>query len=200
MYNQSIENQLKQEENNEHQIDGGQINETPGILFDYENTYTLAHCISADFAFNTETEKFFQSRYGTKDELKRFFLQNNWQGKGYCLLTNNNHIINLVTKNKYYEKASLATIKAALKHMKEICEQEQIWKIAMPRIGYESDGIRWQDVKDIIMDIFMATDFDIRIVYLNEYLKGSILDPDTEKINFGKDRKHIDGNLEHKYY
>ena len=57
-----------------------------------------------------------------------------------------------------------------------------------------------KDVKQIIVNMFMGTDFDIRIVYLDEFIKGEIIDPDMEKLNFGKDRKHIDGNLEHKYY
>ena len=84
--------------------------------------------------------------------------------------------------------------------MKEIAEEKGIWKIAMPRIGYGYDGLEWQDIKDEIMDMFAGTDFDIRIVYLEEYLQGSIIDPDMERMNFGKDRKHIDGNLEKKYY
>lgn len=199
MYDESIENQLKVEEQPDQRIEGGQINETPGNLFDYENDYALAHCISADFALGAGIAKFFQARYSTRDELRQRF-PHNWNGKGYCLLTNNDHVFNLVTKNRYFEKPTLTTIESALMHMKEIAEEKNIYKIAMPRIGCGLDRLDWMEVKQIIINIFMATDFDIRIVYLDEYLRGSILDPDMEKINFGKDRKHIDGNLEHKYY
>lgn len=199
MYDESIENQLKMEEQPDQRIEGGQINETPGNLFDYENDYALAHCISADFALGAGIAKFFQTRYSTRDELRQRF-PHNWNGKGYCLLTNNDHVFNLVTKNRYFEKPTLITIESALMHMKEIAEEKNIYKIAMPRIGCGLDKLDWMEVKQIIINIFMATDFDIRIVYLDEYLRGSILDPDMEKVNFGKDRKHIDGNLEHKYY
>jgi hypothetical protein len=70
----------------------------------------------------------------------------------------------------------------------------------MPRIGCGLDKLNWQDVKDIIIDVYGGSDHDLRIVYLKEYYKGSIIDPDMERINFGKDSKHIDGNLEKKYF
>lgn len=200
MYDKVVENSVMMNELPEHRIEGGQINETPGNLFDYENDYALAHCISADFALKTGIAKAFQDRYSTRDELMRLFPHRQWTGKGYCLLTNNEKVFNLVVKGAYFEKPSLITVKAALAHMKEIAEEKGIWKIAMPRIGYGYDGLEWQDIKDEIMDMFAGTDFDIRIVYLEEYLQGSIIDPDMEKMNFGKDRKHIDGNLEKKYY
>ncbi len=199
MYDEFTENQLKQEEQPQQKIAGGQINETPGNLFDYDKEYALAHCISADFALGAGIAKLFQARYSTRDELRQRF-PHHWTGQGYCLVTNNNHVFNLVTKNRYFEKPTLRTVEAALAHMKEIAEQEGIYKIAMPRIGCGLDKLDWQDVKQIIINMFMGTDFDIRIVYLDEYIKGRILDPDMEKVNFGKDRKHIDGNLEHKYY
>lgn len=200
MYNEYIENQIKADEEPEHTIEGGQINETPGNLFDYENDYALAHCISADFALGAGIAKYFQARYGTRDELRQAFPQYQWNGKGYCLVTNNNRVFNLVTKSRYFEKPTLTSLREALVSMKEISEERGIYKIAMPRIGCGLDKLNWQDVKDIIIDVYGGSDHDLRIVYLKEYYKGSIIDPDMEKINFGKDRKHIDGNLEKKYF
>lgn len=199
------EQELQFNEQPQHTISGGQINETPGNLFDYENDYALAHCISADFALGAGIAKYFQARYGTRDELRQRFAQvysdrGYWNGHGYCLLTNNDHVFNLVTKHRYFEKPTLDTMREALIHMRIIAEERGIHKIAMPRIGCGLDRLQWQDVKDILMEVYGGSDLDIRVVYLNEYLNGRILDPDTEKINFGKDRQHIDGNLEHKYY
>lgn len=195
-YDKEQENIIKMEEEPEHTLDTpGQINETPGNLFDYENDYALVNYISADFVFDAGLPKLFQTRYSTRDDLRQRFPHYNWDGHGHCLCTNNLHILNLITKNRFFEKSTLVTIEEALLQMKEFCEIMGIYKIAMPRIGED-----WQDVKDIIMNIFMGTNFDIRIVYLNEYYDGHILEPDLEMQNFGKDRKYIDGNVEKKYY
>ena len=207
MYNKYIENQLKQEELPQQKIDGGRINETPGNLFDYENDYALAHWIGASSRFDVGLSKYFQKRYSVRDDIERNHILN-WNGHGYCILSNNGHIFNLVVKNKQYELPTLRNVEAALAHMKEIAEERNIMKIALPRITSPRDAsdaagftcFTWQDIKQIIVNMFMGTDFDIRIVYLEEFIKGEIIDPDLEKINFGKDRKHIDGNLEHKYY
>lgn len=197
MYDKTIENQLKMEEQPQHRIAGGQINETPGNLFDYENDYALAHWVSADSRFDVGLAKFFQARYSTRGEFRQAFAH-----EGNCIVTNNNHVFNLVVKKHQYEMPTLRNVESALAHMKLIAEERGVWRIALPRISLSREDryCGWQDVKDIIMNMFMGTNFDIRIVYLEENLDGKILDPDMEKVNFGKDRKHIDGNLERKYY
>jgi len=179
----------------------GKINEVPGNLFDYDTQgYSLVHCISANSDFKHGIAKYFQARYRTKDEIKRYVPVNYWAGHGYCLATNNNGVYNLVVANDYFDKPTLATMREALEDMKYQCETRGTYKIAMPYIGCGFGELDWNDVKQIIIDIFASTEFDIKIVYLEDYINGEIKDPDLEKINFGKDRKAIDGNLEHLYY
>ena len=179
----------------------GNINEVPGNLFDYDTQgYSLVHCISSDFALDAGIAKYFQIRYGTRDELKNIFCTRVWDGHGRCIMTNNNGVCNLITKQFYYNKPTLTALREALVDMKAQCETRGIYKLAMPYIGCGFDGLDWNEVKQIIVDIFASTEFDIKIVYLKDYIKGEIKDPDLEKINFGKDRKAIDGNLEHLYY
>lgn len=196
MYDKIKEQEIKMNEEPDHRIEGGQINETPGNLFDYEKDCALAISIGADFNFYGSLTKFFQARYGTRDELRQRFPQYQWNGKGYCLVTNNNHVFNLITKSRYFEKPTLANLREALVSMRDICLTRGITKIAMPRYR----EIEWQEVKDIIVDVFMGFELDIRIVYLDEYIHGRIMNPDLEKQNFGKDRKSIDGNTSKKYY
>ena len=198
MYKEDVENQLKQEEQPQHRIPGGQINETPGNIFDYEKECALAHWIGASSRFDVGLSQFFQKRYHTYDDIKEHHVMD-WQGKGYCILSNNGHVFNLVVKDKQYEVPTLRNVEFALAHMKEIAEEQNIMKIVLPRIG-DASGITWFEVKNIIINIFMGTNFDIRVVYLDEYIQGKIIDGDIEKYNFGKDRKHIDGNLEKKYF
>ena len=200
MYDKIKEQEIKMNEEPDHRIEGGQINETPGNLFDYEKDCALAISIGADFNFYGSLTKFFQARYGTRDELRQRFPQYQWNGKGYCLVTNNNHVFNLITKSRYFEKPTLANLREALVSMRDIAEERKIPKIVMPRIECGFNGMNWQDIKDIIIDVYGGTNLDLRIVYLEEYINGEIIDPDMEKINFGEDRKHIDGNLEKKYF
>lgn len=172
------------------------LNETPGNLFDYEKSCALAHYISADFAFETNLTKLFQTRYSTRDALRQAFPHYQWQGQGDCLITNDGNIINLIVKNNWYDKPNIVNVRESLEKMRDICLTRGIKKIAMPRYG----EIEWQEVKDEIVNIFMGFELDIRIVYLNEYIHGKIMNPDLEKQNFGKDRKSIDGNTSKKYY
>lgn len=179
----------------------GKINEVPGNLFDYDTQgYSLVHCIGADYRMKDGIAKYFQIRYKTEDELKNNFFVRTWTGHGRCVITNNNGVCNLVVKRQYFNKPTLKILREALVDMKAQCETRGIYKLAMPYIGCGIDGLDWNDVKQIIVDIFASTEFDIKIVYLEDYIKGEIKDPDLEKINFGKDRKAIDGNLEHLYY
>lgn len=180
----------------------GNINEVPGNLFDYDTQgYSLVHCIGADFKMKDGISKYFDIRYQTETELrKKYGGCMLWSNHGCCIITNNNGICNLVVKDSYYNKTKLERLREALVDMKEQCETRGIYKLAMPYIGCGFGGLDWNDVKQIIIDIFASSDFDIKIVYLEDYIKGEIKDPDLEKINFGKDRKAIDGNLEHLYY
>ena len=180
----------------------GQINETPGNLFDYEKDYALAHWISADCRFDVGLAKFFQARYSTRDAMRQAFPHYEWGGSGICLATNNNRVLNLIVKQHQYEQPLLRNVELALAHMKLIAQERNIQKIALPRIYIPRDaegftGFGWQNVKDIIMDMFAGSGFDIRIVYLNEYYDGAVLDPDVERINFESNK---DKELSRRYF
>ena len=61
-------------------------------------------------------------------------------------------------------------------------------------------GLNWQDVYQAILTNFGdIEDMEIIIVY-QEDKELNIIDPDVEKMNYGKDRKPIDGNTQYKYY
>ena len=195
-YDKTVENQIAIDETPEHTIPGGQINETSGNLFDYENEYALAHWISADCRFDVGLAKIFDARYSLRGALRPPLPH----VEGCCIATHEGHIFNLIIKEHQYEIPTITAIENALHHMKSIAEERGIYKIALPRIYADSAGVSWLEVKDKLINIFAGTDFDIRVVYLNEYLDGSIIDPDMERLNYGKDRQAIDGNTRYKYY
>lgn len=80
---------------------------------------------------------------------------------GDCILEG--CVLNLVTKERYYEKPTIITMRLALQKMKKICIKEGITKIAMPTIGAGLDRLKWDEVKNQIENVFWDTDIEILI-------------------------------------
>lgn len=142
------------------------FNEVQGDLFEPEvmAENTLAHCISSDFALGAGIAKMF-AKMGVKNELCGKFPKE-WNGRGYCLMTVTNGVTtaNLVTKERYFQKPTLETLKQALEDFRG--KSEGIGKIAMPKIGCGLDKLNWEDVREIIKEVFEDTDKVITVYYL----------------------------------
>lgn len=107
----------------------------------------------------------FNKRFDMKNKLKQLYpnyLQT-WTN-GDCL--KEGKVFNLITKERYYSKPTLATLKNALIKMKEICLKENITKIAMPKIGCGLDQLNWNDVKRLLFETFEDTDIEIFVCYI----------------------------------
>ena len=171
-------------------------NEIKGNLFDYEGSYALAQWISADFDCSRGIAALMESRSKVSRSLKEKYRPGIWLGRGYCRISNDGNVFNLITTAKYNETPTLERICEALKDMRKTAEKIGVSYIAMPRIT----GLDWQLVHDAIFDVFRNSDFNIRVVYDKEYLEVNFVDPDVEKINHGRNRKNIDGNTLRRYY
>lgn len=136
------------------------IHEEQRDLFTVPQGYYLAHCISADFALGAGIAKKFDEVYNMK-----FKLFKNYDGYEYecgdCLVVDN--VFNLVTKPKCYHKPTYESLKEALKAMKEYVLYFDIDKIAMPHIASGLDRLQWDQVLEIIKEVFEDTDVDILI-------------------------------------
>lgn len=136
------------------------IHEEQRDLFTVPQGYYLAHCISADFALGAGIAKKFDEVYNMK-----FKLFKNYDGYEYecgdCLVVDN--VFNLVTKPKCYHKPTYESLKEALKAMKEYVLYFDIDKIAMPHIASGLDQLQWDQVLEIIKEVFEDTDVDILI-------------------------------------
>lgn len=135
-------------------------------LFSVPKDYALCHCISSDFALGAGIAKEF-ARCGVKQQLEFLYKTNTWNYKGYMLVTfmkPYNAVFNLVTKEKYWHKPTLVAIRQALESAKEYTDHSlQMRKIAMPKIGCGLDKLKWEDVSEIIKDIFKDTDVEILV-------------------------------------
>ena len=142
--------------------------EQQGDLFSEEilSKYTLCHCISSDFALGAGIAKVF-AKMGVKKKLIEQYPKQ-WQGRGYCLFTETEDalVANLVTKERYFHKPTLETLKQSLSDLREQALSRDLKKLAMPKIGCGLDKLRWEDVSEVIKDVFDDTDIEIVIRYI----------------------------------
>lgn len=139
------------------------INEVQRDLFSVPHGYMLAHCISADFALGAGIAKQFEERYGMRKMLKLQYGDVDWWNLWgpTCLCCSN--VLNLVTKEHYYNKPTLLTLCTALTDMKRLCTERGFSKIAMPHIGCGLDRLNWDDVRALIQKVFSDTNIEFLV-------------------------------------
>lgn len=138
-------------------------------LFSVSEDYYFVHCISADFGMGKGIVVEFNKRFDMKHILQRKYPEYakhfmDCKISGDCILEG--RVLNLITKERYFHKPTLAAMKAALQKMKEICERESIYKIAMPTIGAGLDRLKWEDVATQIKNVFEDTEIEILVCKL----------------------------------
>ena len=141
-------------------------------LFSVSEDYYLAHCISADFAMGKGIAVEFNKKFNMKKALKNKypsylnFFVNNFSKKydGDCILEG--RVLNLITKERYYNKPSYESLESALAWMKIVIRENNIKKIAMPLIGCGLDRLEWNKVKEILFNTFKDMDIEILVCYL----------------------------------
>ena len=138
-------------------------------LFSVSDDYCLAHCISADFGMGKGIVVEFNKRFDMKNRLQvkdpdYLHRYNQHRIGGDCILEG--RVLNLITKDRYWMKPTIITMRLALQKMKKICLENNITKIAMPTIGAGLDRLAWSDVSKQINDVFGDTDVDILVCKL----------------------------------
>ena len=131
------------------------------------NEYYLVQCITADFAKSTGMIIEFDRKDNIKSltEKESNKIIRNYPNES-CILYDN-RVFNLITKSNYNKKATYESIKDSLINMRKIIFSNiniiNKNKIAMPKIGCDSDRLDWEKVKPIIKDVFGDTNLEILI-------------------------------------
>lgn len=138
-------------------------------LFTVPEEYYLAHCISADFGMGKGIVVEFNKRFDMKRKLQSKYLDylnqfTHCRIGGDCILEG--RVLNLITKERYFHKPTINTMRLALQKMKKICLEHNIAKVAMPTIGAGLDRLSWSDVTKQINDVFGDTDIEILVCKL----------------------------------
>ena len=145
--------------------------EKNGNLFDAPQEYYLAHCISGDFALGAGIAKTFDQMYNMRFKLHRDYplgdkVKYDYVGKALLVY----RVFNLVTKLRYFHKPSYSSLGETLTDMRKQCEQLNIKKIAIPKIGTGLDRLKWDFVKYEIKNSLDDSDIEI-VVYILQSLK-----------------------------
>lgn len=148
------------------------IKEEKRDLFTVEDDYYLVQCISADFAMAAGIAVEFNEKYNIKTLITQRYGKTFETYPYECVILVNNKVFNLITKKNYYQKPTYEQLKDCLKEMKKILVSEKYTdtidknKVAMPRIGCGLDGLDWDKVKEMIIDVFKDTNLEILVCYL----------------------------------
>ncbi len=134
-------------------------------LFSVSEDYYLAHCISADFGMGKGIVVEFNKRFDMKNKLQTKYPNfvndyHHYKYGGMALIEG--RVINLITKERYWEKPTYETLRNAL-NIAKIRLPLECKKIAMPVIGCGLDRLEWSKVSDIIKDVFSDTDIEILV-------------------------------------
>lgn len=146
--------------------------EIKGNLFD-EKTFAgdvYVHCISADFAMGKGIAREFCRKYPVfsyqKTALRDYYLKN---PNGVFLVRIDDILIaNLVTKEKYFNKPTYASLKKSLRACSDVLSEQglPVKRLIMPKISCGLDRLDWSCVKPLIEDVFSDTDYKILVFYL----------------------------------
>lgn len=133
-------------------------------LFAVPQGYYLAHCISGDYALGAGIAKQFVENYNMRFKLHKNFPipdGEKFANVGQALLVDN--VFNLVTKARVFHKPTYESLYDTLLDMRVQCENLDISRLAIPLLGCGLDRLNWEQVKDIVEDVFDSTDIEILV-------------------------------------
>ena len=167
-----------------------------GTLMDYENDYVICLDTCKNPPAAEDYDKW-DKRYNIASE--RYYIGQHTSYSRSCISDTDNGIILYIVDKIYQNQIpDFLVVNSCFVSLAAICDQFEIKKVVMEKDMFK--GLNWQDVYQAILTNFGdMEDMEIIIVY-QEDKELNIIDPDVEKINYGKDRKPIDGNTQYKYY
>lgn len=139
--------------------------------------YCLAHCISADFAMAGGIAVQFNQHFNMKARLINQY-NNKVQAFDYMggivipmsaspyVRENNFMVYNLITKKYVTERPTYEHLRNCIWRMKNYMLMADYHKLAIPQIGCGIDGLKWEKVREIIKEVFYATDIEVLVCKL----------------------------------
>lgn len=136
----------------------------PWKLFLAPTNTAIAHCVSSDFQMDKGIAKQFLKKYGNFDELMEkglTFPEGHMVGKIGVLETKERFVYYLITRNRWWDRASYSAMEHSLRALRAHCDGHRVNRLAIPRLGAQHDRLEWSEVRELILDVFK--DFSITI-------------------------------------
>ncbi|XP_037627455.1 ADP-ribose glycohydrolase OARD1 isoform X2 [Sebastes umbrosus] len=134
-----------------------------GDLFSSPADEALAHCISEDCHMGAGIAVLFKRKFKGVDELKA---QKKVTGKCAVLKRDRRFVYYLITKQKYSQKPTYESLTQSLEDMKSHCAENGVTRISIPRIGCGLDRLRWNQVSEILEQVFKDSNISITVYSL----------------------------------
>lgn len=133
-----------------------------------KDSHVLLHCISLDCAMSAGIARSINATFPKmQNELLRTIKQAGVSGPmAMYYAQDNNAVINMVTKENYWDKPSYINFEKTLKDVVDICKHYNITKLAMPKIGCGLDKLDWRIVYHLIETEFAGLDIEITICHI----------------------------------
>ncbi|XP_072305235.1 ADP-ribose glycohydrolase OARD1 [Eucyclogobius newberryi] len=148
------------------------INYVCGNLFSCPKDESLAHCISEDCRMGAGIAVMFKKEFDGVDDLKR---QSKRVGQCAVLERGERFVYYLITKEKYNNKPTYATLKQSLEDMRSHCAVNAVSKVSMPRIGCGLDKLEWKKVSEILREVFGHSNISITVYSLPEKTQTTVM-------------------------
>lgn len=134
-------------------------------LFEIPKEYALGQCLSTD----CDKKEGIVVQFNKKFKGMMNFLSKSNPNVGECILYQKNKdsqkVLNLFTKKKYFAKPTYDSFEKSILDMKRVCLENNIDKIAIPKIGSGKDKLNWAKNRDIIKKIFEDTEIEIIVCF-----------------------------------
>lgn len=125
----------------------------------------LVHCVSEDFEMGAGIAKEFKKRFPFFEIQKELIINQYSINKNgiFIVKIDNFFIVNLVTKEKYWQKPTYKTLEFSLLNLKKEFKAKKIPvnRLLMPKIGCGLDRLNWIKVKELLTKIFEDTNYEI---------------------------------------
>jgi len=128
-------------------------------LFEVDDKYYLAHCISEDCKMGAGIAVEFQKKFKLRNKLLQCDPE-------YPMCIQIGRVFNLITKAKYWNKPTYLSLEHALYMMMDLAIENDIKFIAIPKLGCGLDRLQWGLVRNNIEFVFKDTDIEILVCHL----------------------------------
>lgn len=148
--------------------------EIVGDVFNAPPDTSLAHCVSADLKMSRGIALQFRRRFGQIQELQQ--QQKSVEDVAY-IQVEERMIFYLITKKTKRGKPTYQTLFNCLRKLKTICEENEIIKLACPRLACGLDELQWEVVHKMLRFIFKDSS-----IYVTVYSKVELTEDEKLKL------------------